>query len=110
MSEIQETKQVIADLKDKIKAKEDVEALYRNGAFKRLILKNFCEDKVLKQMQLAVVGICNDKEDIKADALSGLYLKNWLQTIITLGLRAEEQLPNYEEELNSLIAENRGDE
>lgn len=109
MSEIQEVKQVIANLKDTIKAKEDVEALYRSSAFKRVILKNFCEDKVLRQMQMAVSGMAGDKEEIKADALAGLYLKNWLQNVLVLGIRAEEQLPHYEEELNTLIAEHRGE-
>lgn len=110
MSDIQETKKLISDLKDTIKAKEDMESLYRNSAFKRLILNNFCKDKVLKQMELAVSGHCStEAKEIKADAEAGLRLKAWLSSIEAMGIRAEDMLPRYEEELNTLIAENRGE-
>lgn len=111
MSDIQATKQVIADLKDTIKDKEAAESLMRSGAFKRLILNNFCKTKVLSQMELAVSGKCHDVEHVKADALAGLFLKEWLNSVMAMGLRAEEMLPQYEEELNTLIAEgNRNEE
>lgn len=109
MTEIQETQKLISDLKDTIKAKEDMKSLYQNSAFKRLILDNFCKDKVLKQMELAVSGHTTEAEEIKADAEAGLRLKAWLSSIEAMGTRAEDMLPRYEEELNTLIAENRGE-
>lgn len=104
-SELQEH---IEHLKTQISLYKDTEILMKDPRFKKVILKGFCEEEMHRYMGLAICDkvsaetreLCNNL------AKASAALTNYLNTVIQLGITAEDDLVAAEEALIQL----QGDE
>jgi hypothetical protein len=91
-----------------VKAQKDrMERLLANADFRALILDGFCRDECARHAQLSVdAGLTpEDRADALGLAQAAGYLKRWIQASVTMGNHAENAIPDMEETLSELRAE-----
>lgn len=82
---------------------EDIKALQTNPVFQRVIVKSFCVDAVVENMD-AFTNM-NLSEELRQSCLvmaqSGAYLKKWLDARLQIGKVAEANIRKIMEAVNS---------
>lgn len=101
--------QLEKQLEESIAAKKTLEQLHRlfgNRDFKELILNQFCEKEVARQIRVSV-GIRDPQT--RADAIAGAqaagHLLSWLNSLEQNAIQLVKDIPNYEADLITLRAE-----
>ena len=105
MSQVTELQDYLKILGKQVKLKEQTKRLLDNEDFKEVILTGFCQDEMSRCMQLAV------REKMTADqrelyiqlAKSSAALDNYLNTLITIGNIAEEDMNEVQQQIEELL-------
>lgn len=107
MSSIQEIEISAAEAKRKVDLKNKLDKLMSNREFKTLITEGYLKDELVRLGLISASTPTRSEvtadtvEKIKAVAHFDMYLRN----VITQGMMAEQELENFEDELDELRAE-----
>ena len=101
MLEVEQTKQYINTLKEQIDLKKKLERLQSNTDFKEIITDNYLNKFIVTSMKASVM-YKEHSEDFVKEAEAAAKFNYWLQSVITQGTRAEEELPKQEQYLIEL--------
>lgn len=107
MSDIQALEQQIAHMREIVAQRDLMVRLSENHDFRKLIIDGFCRDECARFTHLS--SDPNLSEQDRADALGSAqaagHLKRWMNALISMGNRAEQDIIEYENELEELRAE-----
>lgn len=88
------------------KTLEQIQRLFGNRDFKELILNQFCEKEVARQIRVSVsIRDPQTRADAIASAQAGGHLLSWFNSLEQNAIAAVNSIPGYESDLAHMRAE-----
>lgn len=104
MSDIQALEHQIENVKAVVAQRDLMVKLSANREFRKLIIEGFCRDEAARFVHLSTEpGLSEqDRADSLASAQAAGHLKRWINALITMGNRAEQDLFEMNETLEEM--------